>query len=87
MASPTDPPDPVTPESIARAKHDTALERARIKALTGVDFTDDGRFILPSPRPQLVQLPEEARTGDHGGSSLAQWALGVAVAQRLLAGR
>ena len=40
-------PFPVTPESIARAKAAQQAERARVTALTGVKFTDDGFMRLP----------------------------------------
>ena len=40
----------VTRESIDAAKAAQQAERAQITALTGIDFTADGRLILPRPK-------------------------------------
>ena len=47
----------VTPESIARAKADTAAERERVFKATGIRITDEG---VPSKAPYLIHCPRHA---------------------------
>ena len=71
---------PVTADSIARAKADTAAERARVYEATGLHITDEG---IPVRTPYLIHCPRphcpfvgSARTDGGAVRSLAAHIVG-----------